>query len=767
MMEQAPAQSAIHTRIQKPWLLSARILWLTTSFIALGLFIAGLPVRADEVQRRYRGDIQVSLTQNQKGDVVISPLFGSTASRAGVLEGDTLVAVNDVVVTSIGQADALLVGVIGTPVTVSVRTGNFPARQFTVTRGSVDGSILLKYGLSSQFAVIFVLANEILFAVLCLGIASVIFWYRSDDWMAMFSALIITTILIGLSLPVLSLGQSLGDSQNPYFLDIWFALAFGLLILFLYLFPSGQFASQLTLGLAIVVGLWLTLGIFNRSFLPWYLPRTSYTLSIIGWVATGVFALAYRYHGSDSFQRQQIRWIIWGIGLSATGLVLEILPRSFSLDGPTQVLYDFVLYPLGQLFKACLPLSIAFAILRYRLWNIEIIINRMLVFASLSILTMLGYLGTVFVLQALFTGLSNPVISFFATGLVAILFEPLRQRLQRSVNRWMYGERDDPYAVLTRLVDTLERTPEVNDVLPSIARTIGQTLKIPYVAILLELNEKENLVASFGEEMHDLISFPLTYRGETIGRLQLARRGPGEQFSREDLHLIENIVHQAGAAAQTVRLNAELIRSRTQIVNEREEERLRIRRDLHDELGPLLASQGLKLSAVRQVLRTQPEKAEAMVDDLIQHSQQTVTDIRRLVHGLRPPALDQLGLVEAVRDLVQNDTNPIIVEVSSPESLLPKLTAAVEVNAYRIVIEGLSNCARHAKATQCIVKFEVDADTFIIHIQDNGIGIPKKYRAGVGLRSMRLRAEEIGGQLQIESVHPHGTHIMARLPLFR
>src|SRR5215216_2485149 len=221
MMGQAPAQSAINTRLQKPLLLSARILWLTSSFIALGLFIAGLPVRANEVQRQYRGGIQVSLTQNQKGDVVISPLFGSTASRAGVLEGDTLVAVSDVVVSSIGQANVLLGGAIGTPVTISVRTGNFPPRQLTVTRGSVLGSILLKYGLSSQFAVIFILASEILFAMLCLGIASVIFWHRSDDWMALFSALIITMILVGLSLPVLSFSQTLRDSQNPYFMDVW------------------------------------------------------------------------------------------------------------------------------------------------------------------------------------------------------------------------------------------------------------------------------------------------------------------------------------------------------------------------------------------------------------------------------------------------------------------------------------------------------------------------------------------------------------------
>jgi signal transduction histidine kinase len=329
----------------------------------------------------------------------------------------------------------------------------------------------------------------------------------------------------------------------------------------------------------------------------------------------------------------------------------------------------------------------------------------------------------------------------------------------------MYGERDDPYAVLTRLAGTLQTSPSTQEVLPSIAQTIGHSLKIPYVAILLDQDGEEKLAASFGMEIPDLVSFPLVYQGETIGSLQVAHRGPREEFSVADRRLIENIAHQAGAAAQTVRLNAELIRSRAQIVNEREDERLRIRRDLHDELGPMLASQSLKLAAARQVIRTQPEKAEQLVEEIGQQSQQTVADIRRLVHGLRPPVLDQLGLVEAVRDLARSAGSDMTIEVSIPEGQVPKLSAAAEVNAYRIVLEALTNAAKHAHAKHCTMKFEFEPNVFVIHIQDDGVGMPKEYRAGVGLRSMRLRAAEIGGRLSIESVQPHGTHIIARLPL--
>ncbi len=764
-MEQAPAQPVLRTQLEKPWLLPVRLLWLTALVIALGLFIAGLPLRAREIRAPYVGNIQATLTENQAGEVIVSPWAGSTAARAGVLDGDILLAVDDVPVTSPDQARALVEGALGTQVTVSVRTGQFPPRQLTVTRGSASGEALLKYGLSSQFAVGFVLASEILFTLLCLGIASVIFWYRSDDWMALFSALIITMILVGLSLPVLAFSDSLNNTERTIWFDIWFALSFGLLILFFYLFPAGRFASRLSLILAGTLGLWLALGLFNQSLLLWYQPRLTYISVGLFWIVTGVAALIHRYRLSETFQRQQILWIVWGAAASALGLMLQIFPRLFNMSPSTRLLYDFVLYPLGQVFKACLPLSIGFAILRYRLWNIDLVINRVLVYGSLSVFTMLGYLGTVLVMQALFTGLSNPVISFFATGLVAILFEPLRQRLQRGVNRMMYGERDDPYAVLTRLAGTLEQTPTSNEVLPSIAQTIGQTLKIPYVAILLDQGGDERLAASFGEPVPELLSFPLVYHGERIGTLRLARRAPNEQFLNADLRLIESIAHQAGAAAQTVRLHAELIRSRTQIVNEREDERLRIRRDLHDELGPVLASQGLKLEAARQIIRTKPEKAENLVDEVIQQSQQTVADVRRLVHGLRPPALDQLGLVEAVRDLVRNEGGGLTFDVSTPAGGLPSLPAAVEVNAYRIVLEAMNNAVKHAHASHCVVKFSCETDTLTIHMEDDGVGMPKEYRLGVGLRSMRARAEEVGGELQIEPLEPHGTQLIARLPL--
>jgi signal transduction histidine kinase len=259
-----------------------------------------------------------------------------------------------------------------------------------------------------------------------------------------------------------------------------------------------------------------------------------------------------------------------------------------------------------------------------------------------------------------------------------------------------------------------------------------------------------------------------------IGALRVSHRARGEEFSAADRRLLENIALQAGAVAQSLRLNAELVRSRAEIVIAREEERRRLRRDLHDGLGPILASQTLKMAAVRQLVRQNLEQAEVMVDDIIQQNENTVSEVRRLVYGLRPPALDELGLVEAVRDLIRrSEPGGQSITVVGPEEVLPKLPAAVEANAYRIALEGLTNAARHAQAQHCTIRFACEEQqhngvarpALVVQISDDGVGMPAQYRAGVGMRSMRERAEELGGHLTIASTDPHGTQVTAWLPL--
>jgi signal transduction histidine kinase len=261
---------------------------------------------------------------------------------------------------------------------------------------------------------------------------------------------------------------------------------------------------------------------------------------------------------------------------------------------------------------------------------------------------------------------------------------------------------------------------------------------------------------------------PLIHQGETLGYIVLGPRAPNEAFSSTDLHLLEDLAPQVGVAVHAVRLAADLQRSRERLVLAREEERRRIRRDLHDGLGPQLAGVALKLETLRNRLTDDP-LAASLLADLAKRTQEATADIRHLVYELRPPTLDELGLVSALRESVtqytQQGCNDLKITFDAPESL-PQLPAAVEVAVYRIAQEACANVIRHADAHACQVRLKLDelAGLLCLEVRDDGKGLSMKRRAGVGLNSMRERAEELGGTLTITSISSGGTLLTARLP---
>jgi signal transduction histidine kinase len=382
------------------------------------------------------------------------------------------------------------------------------------------------------------------------------------------------------------------------------------------------------------------------------------------------------------------------------------------------------------------------------------------------------YVLVVGILSTLLHTFGNFLIALLATGLIAVLFQPLRARLQRMINRLMYGERDDPYAVLSRLGSRLEATLAPEAILPTLVETVAQALKLPYVAIALKKGDEFSLTASYGLSQDSPFILPLVYQTETIGQLRLSPRAPGEAFTVADRRLLEDIAHQAGVAAHAVRLTSDLQRSRERLVTAREEERRRLRRDLHDGLGATLAALHLQAGAIRTLMRHNLAEADAEMLELQAEIRSAIADIRRLVYALRPPTLDELGLVGAIRQYAaqydlkgaQSESDGCLrVAVEAPEHL-PALPAAVEVAAYRIVQEALTNVARHAHARTCTVRLTI-ADEFQLEISDDGVGFPAESCAGVGLLSMRERAAESGGSCLVESTPGRGTHILVHLPL--
>ncbi|HEU0116111.1 MAG TPA: histidine kinase, partial [Thermomicrobiales bacterium] len=417
-------------------------------------------------------------------------------------------------------------------------------------------------------------------------------------------------------------------------------------------------------------------------------------------------SMSLRLRRARGGEREQLKWIAFAAAILALAFACHL---TLQFSG----LADRVEW-YGVLWGAALcglPIAAGIAIFRRGLFDIDVIIGRTLVYAALTAIVVGAYIAIVAGAGALLRQRGGFVLPLAATAVVAVAFQPLRERLQRGVNRLLYGDRDDPYAVLSRLGQRLESALAPDDILPAIVQTMTDALRLPYAAIVLPGAGGEPAAAA-GHPVDGAIRLPLHYQAEPVGELVVAPRGTGEAFGPADRRLLADLARQIGIAAHAVRLTADLQRSRQRIVTAREEERRRLRRDLHDGLGAQLAALSMQAGALRIAIAGDPAAAQEQAAELRTELRAAVADIRRLVHGLRPPALDEFGLVGALRERTGRfwtgaaplggdataDHPAPAVRLLAPNAL-PPLPAAIEVAVYRIVEEALSNVGKHARAT--------------------------------------------------------------------
>jgi signal transduction histidine kinase len=525
--------------------------------------------------------------------------------------------------------------------------------------------------------------------------------------------------------------------------------------------------SAVTLNMAFRTGDWETPGVPNPLGLLPALPEDAPLMAVFGglWLASaliGVASLFVRFARAGRDERRQLQWL----ALSAAVLIAgdRLVPASSPLSAP--------------LFLASLTgmwLAIGVAVLRYRLYDIDLILNRALVYGALSAIVAGLYIALVAYLGALFNASGNLLIALVATGVVAVAFQPLRERLQRGVNRLLYGARDEPYAVLALLGRRLEASLAPAAALGTIVETVAQTLKLPYAAIVLgEADEPAAVAPPGAAPPAEAVALPLVYQGEPVGELHVAPRAGESGLSPADRRLLDDLARQVGVAVSAARLTVDLQHARERLVAAREEERRRMRRDLHDGLGPALAAQTLKLGTARHFLATDPAVTDRLLGELERDVAAALADVRRLVYNLRPPALDDLGLAGALGLLAAQyggDGGAAAgLRVTVDAADLPPLPAAVEVAAYRIAQEALANVARHAGAARAEVRLAAQRGlgrhaALLLEIADDGRGIAAGSGGGVGLHSMRERAAELGGSCVIRPRPGGGTVVQAALPL--
>jgi two-component system NarL family sensor kinase len=451
-----------------------------------------------------------------------------------------------------------------------------------------------------------------------------------------------------------------------------------------------------------------------------------------------------RFFRAEGLVRQQLKWRAADVMISLVLFPFAITTGVGFVDRADNLVF---------------VLTLAIPVLRYRLWAIDTIIRRSAVYAVVTVVLGLGYVAVTVAGARL---VSERVGATVAAIAVAAAFAPFRSRAQRVVDRLFYGQRSEPYRTLTDLGRRLDGAAVHGQVLRAIVEGVTESLRLPYAAI--ERAGDRTTLAAAGEPGPVIERWPLTYEGQVEGWLVASARRGEATFDGRDRELLGDLARHAGVAVHAEALTADLLSSRQRLVTAREEERRRLRRDLHDELGPVLTGLGLNLDAARARLASDPATAERHIVDARSASSQAIADLRRVVYGLRPPALDDLGLVGAVRaqaERLRADSS-LVITVEADE--MQGLPAAVEVAAYRTAIEAVANTVRHAGARSCSVRLRRVGCAVHVVVEDDGVG-GNGWAPGVGLTSMRERAEELGGTFAASAVAGGGARVVATLPL--
>ncbi|MEV4262508.1 sensor histidine kinase [Kribbella sp. NPDC049584] len=541
------------------------------------------------------------------------------------------------------------------------------------------------------------------------------------------------------------------------FLFLWLALTG-------YLLPNGHLASRrwrawvrtgLVGVLAFLVGAAGDVSGFRAGHrgvdppLPWLPQPLSGVLGLVGLVLTvmlllGSFVAVWtRLRRASGERRLQLLWLVWG----ATSLpaALGLIWLAYFVFDQNRVLVDFAL----GLWGIALPVTIGIAILRHRLFDIQVVLSRTLIYGALVIAVIALY---ALLLLAAGRPFGNTTVGGLLTvGIVAVAVHPAYVLLRRRIERWVFGYRSDPTAALRKLGASLESADPLR-VVDTITTSVAEALKVDRVWL------EASAPTEYGG---DVVRVPLVHRGDHLGNLAVVVP-PGRSVSAADTALLQDLARHAAVTVRAAQLAAELKTSRARIVAAQEEERKRLRRDLHDGVGPSLAAIVLKLNAAQT--RSAEYERNALLAEIRDETRAAITDVRRLVDGLRPPAIDEVGLAGAIRQRAASlSSDALVIQVRSPETF-PPLPAAVEVAAFLIASEAMTNVTRHAAATRCTVELTL-YDRLAVTVSDNGRGFVEPYGDGVGWTSMTERAAELGGSCTISARPAGGVVVHAVLPL--
>jgi signal transduction histidine kinase len=465
-----------------------------------------------------------------------------------------------------------------------------------------------------------------------------------------------------------------------------------------------------------------------------------------------VFGIVARWRGASDRERRQLAWVLLGVILALA--LIGVSAVLGHLGGSELLVVTVVACGL-----AMPPLGLAIGVLREQLFDIELVLSRTLVYLLFSAVLVATYALALVVASLWFRQQADLAASLVATALMVAALSALRERLQRRIEGVLFGERRRPYDVLARLGTIAERHSARSPLAVDLASELRRALRLDYVGVVCP----GTVPVTIGDRPHTVESFDLLCAGRELGALEIGRNQADAAFRSGDRELLETAAARIAASVWADRLTDELQAAREQLVRGREAERVRIRRDLHDGVGAVLAAATLQVDSLRRRLEPGDTAGAELAGQLKAELQKAVKDVRALLEDLRPPNLDA-GLVAALTDqsvALRSLGMNVEMTVQGVSSLDP----AAEVAAYRIATEAMTNVVRHSGASSILVALRVADGWLELRVEDDGHGMPASVRRGVGTESMQERAAELGGSLEIGRGELGGLAVVARIPL--
>jgi signal transduction histidine kinase len=502
------------------------------------------------------------------------------------------------------------------------------------------------------------------------------------------------------------------------------------------------------------------------------LDSSADAVSGIGLVVIGGFAvlsavsLGIRYRRSGSDERHQLKWFLFA------GLFLAL---NVALGGVIPEPVSNVTFTAGLFL---LPAAATVAVLKYRLYDIDVVINKAVVLAVLAAFITLIYVGLVIGIGALVGGGGNVVLSIAATAVIAVAFQPVRDRARRFANRLVYGKRATPYEVLSEFSGRMAGAYSTEDVLPRMARILAEGTGAVRADVWLHLGSELRRAAAWppsnGERPTSMLidggqlptvvdadrTYPVRHQGELLGALSVAKP-PSEPLTPAEDRLVEDMASQAGLVLRNVRLIEELRASRLRLVAAQDEERRRIERNIHDGAQQQLVAIAVKQRLAQAMIERDPGQAGALLFDLQAETQDALDNLRDLARGIYPPVLSDQGLAAALEAQARRTAVPVELEADG----IGRYPQEAEAAVYFCVLEALQNVAKYARASTAVVRLQVVDGELRFEVIDNGVGFdPVTTPRGSGTQNMADRLAALGGAFEIRSKPGGGTTIIGRLP---